>query len=162
VSRRSSASRLPAALAEPIDNGINALRSPAVDASLTAIREQAREQLPRLETAYETAREIAEERLADAAVRSRPARREARKRAEAAVLALKGDLPVRRRRWPKAFLLLGAGALAGAVAGLVVQRRPAAQGSAETYPPVGTVPRPGPVSPDSVTLPSEAARVTES
>jgi Family of unknown function (DUF5324) len=105
---------------------------------------------PRLESAREqtmsTVREQVAPRvakaLASAVSTTAPARDEAKQRGEAALAALRGELPARNRRWPRALLLLTTGAAAGAVAGLFARRREPAYPSFEAYPPVSSAPDP--------------------
>ena len=110
--------------------------------------------------------ETLREQASELAQRSKPTRREAKRRAEAAVLALRGDLPARRRgRWATALLFLVAGTAAGAAAGLVIHRKQPELGAADVpvspLPPTDRARVSSPAAavaeqPDSVTLPDEA------
>jgi hypothetical protein len=122
--------------------------SAASDQATTALREQV---APKVSAGIAAARE----RMASTAI---PAREEAVERGTAALAALRGDLPARVRRWPRAVLLLGSGALAGAAAGLVMQRRAMQQGS-ETY--AGDL-LASPLPPAEITLPEPTSPAAES
>jgi hypothetical protein len=109
-------------------------------------REVARDvALPKIEAARDQAVETMKKRvlprvsktLAEAEAVSKPARKEAKKRSEAALAALRGDAPSRRRRWPRALLLMGAGAVAGAAAGLMAGRKESASPGLDAYSPIG-------------------------
>lgn len=127
--------------------------------ALPPIALQAREQITE-----QIAPRIAEA-LAAADERSAPTRREARRRGTAALSALRGEIPPRRsHRVSRAFLLLAAGAAAGAVAGLVLHRRQPEYRGAEAYPSVGSLPSTGATresAPDEITLPENAATRAE-
>ena len=101
--------------------------------------------LPKIEAAREQALTTVKRRvlprltktIAEAEAVSKPARREAKKRSEAAIAALRGDVPSRRRRWPRAVMLMGAGAVAGAAAGLMAGRKESASPGLDAYSPLG-------------------------
>jgi hypothetical protein len=94
---------------------------PAVDTARERLRNDV---VPAVIAAAETARET-----------SAPARAEAKDRAAAALLALRGDRPQKVRRWPTAVACLLAGAAAGIAAGII--RRPQSRQT-------GPAPFPGP------------------
>jgi hypothetical protein len=113
----------------------------------TQLAEEAREiALPRLEAARDQAVTTMKTRviprvsktIAEAAAVSGPVRVEAKQRGEAAIAAMRGELPTRRRRWPRAILLMGAGAVAGAAAGLMAGRRQPAAPGLDAYTPMGS------------------------
>jgi len=135
--------------------------APRIDAAREALApriEQASERLadaagragewaaPRIEAAREQAKTTVREQvaprvaktLATAVSASGPARDEAQKRGEAALQALRGELPPQKRRWPRALFLLTAGAAAGAAAGLITRRREPAYPQVDAYPPVSS------------------------
>jgi hypothetical protein len=96
--------------------------------------ESARETLtPKIETARDQAVTTVREKvapmvaqaIANAAEASAPTRKEAKNRADAAIAALRGEVgpPRRKRRWHRMSFLLGAGAITGAVAALVIRRK---------------------------------------
>ena len=118
--------------------------------------------LPKIEAAREQAVTTVKKRvlphvtktLAEAEAASKPARREAKKRSEAAIAALRGEMPSRRRRWPRAILLMGAGAVAGAAAGLMAGRKESASPGLDAYSPLGGI------DPYAQTGPTSAAGLT--
>jgi len=91
---------------------------PAVDTARSRIKTEV---VPAVVAAAETARES-----------SAPARAEAKERAAAALLALRGEQTKKVRRWPVAFVALLAGAAAGAAVGM---SRRGAQSSPTVVPP---------------------------
>lgn len=134
-------------------------RLEAAKAAASPYLETARE---RIGPAVETARDRLEKEVAPAVAAamttametSAPARAEAKERAANVLLALRGELPEKKRRWPMAMTMLALGATAGAVVGVVARRM-------ATQPPL-TPPTPFPareavpVTPDVETaMPSE-------
>ena len=110
------------------------------------LADEAREiALPRIEAARDQAVSTMKKRviprvsktISEAAAASAPVREEAKQRGEAAIAAMRGDLPTRRRRWPRAILLMGAGAVAGAAAGLMAGRREPVAPGLDAYTPMG-------------------------
>jgi hypothetical protein len=77
--------------------------------------------------------------LATAAEASKPARKEAKNRTDAALAALRGEVgpPKKRRRSHRLSFLLGAGAVTGAVVALVVRRREPTYPTFEPMTPMG-------------------------
>jgi hypothetical protein len=73
--------------------------------------------------------------IANAAEASKPARKEAKNRADAALAALRGEVgpPKRKRRWHRMSFLLGAGAVSGALVALVVRRKEPSYGGYEPF-----------------------------
>ncbi|HEU5034685.1 MAG TPA: hypothetical protein VFT62_08030 [Mycobacteriales bacterium] len=101
---------------------------PAVDQAKVRLRDDV---VPTVRTAAETAM-----------VASAPARAEAKERAAAAMLALRGEKPQPVRRWPVALVCLLAGAAAGVVAGAMTRS------SSPPTPPPTPFPRPQPAEAD--------------
>jgi hypothetical protein len=105
--------------------------TPYVDtaaARVSPVLEEARGRLrkdvvPAVIAAAETAKES-----------SAPARAEAKDRAAAALLALRGDRPQKTRRWPTAVACLLAGAAAGVAASIIRRPQPAPTGVATPFP----------------------------
>ncbi len=118
---------------------------------------------PRLETARGQAVTTVREKVAPkvgqailtAAEASKPVRTEAKTRADAALAALRGEVgpPKRKRRWHRMSFLLGAGAITGVAAALVVRRKDTAFTPYEPPRPGGLDPYARPVTPEAPAAP---------